>query len=79
MNATHQSIEASLAAAGTKATHFGATTSVVGWMLSSEFGMLVGLGIALAGLSISFYYQRKRDKREQAEHDKRMRDRDEGK
>jgi hypothetical protein len=72
MSATQQSIEASFAAAGSKATYTGAGTSVVGWMLSSEFGMIAGLVIGLVGLGTNFYFQRKRDRREQAEHDKRM-------
>ena len=70
---TQQSIEATIAASASKATYTGAGTSVLGWMLSSEFGMVAGLLIAIAGLLTNFYFQRKRDRREQAEHDRRMR------
>jgi hypothetical protein len=74
MSATQQSLEATIAAAANKATYGGATTSVLGWMLSSEFGMVAGLVIAIAGLGTNWHFQRKRDKREQAEHEARMRD-----
>jgi hypothetical protein len=77
MSTTH-SVEATIAAAANKATYGGASASVLGWMLSSEFGMLAGLLIGLGGLAMSWHFQRKRDRREQAEHDRRMRERDEG-
>lgn len=64
--------DASMAAAGSKATYTGATTSVVGWMLSSEFGILVGVVLGLGGFIVNWYYRHKQDKREQAEHDRRM-------
>lgn len=67
-----QTVDATLAAAGTKATYTGAGTFTVGWLLSSEFGILVGIVIGVAGLVMQFYYSRKKDKREQAEHDARM-------
>jgi hypothetical protein len=74
MSTTQTSIEATISASASKATYAGASTSVAGWLLSSEFGMVVGLIIAIAGLLTNFYFQRKRDKREQAEHERRMRD-----
>lgn len=64
--------DATMAAAGSKATYTGATTSVVGWVLSSEFGVLVGLLLGVGGFAINWYYKHKQDKREQAEHDRRM-------
>lgn len=64
--------DASMAAAGSKATYTGATTSVVGWMLSSEFGILVGVVLGLGGFIVNWYYRHKQDKRDQAEHDRRM-------
>ena len=73
MSTTQHSVEATIAAAANKATYGGAGTSVLGWMLSSEFGMLAGLLIGIVGLSISWHFQRKRDKREQLEHEQRMR------
>jgi hypothetical protein len=69
-------LDASLAAAGSKATYAGAGTIGAGWLLSSEFGILVGIVIGVAGLVTNWYYSRKRDRREQLEHERRMRDRD---
>jgi hypothetical protein len=67
-----QTVDATLAAAGTKATYTGAGTFTVGWLLSSEFGILVGIVIGVAGLVMQFYYSRKKDKREEQEHKARM-------
>lgn len=64
--------EATMATAGTKATYTGATTSVLGWVLSSEFGILVGVTLGVGGFVVNWYYRHKQDKREQAEHDRRM-------
>lgn len=65
-------VEAAIAAAGSKATYGGASTTVVSWLLSSEFGMLMGILIGLGGLCVNWYYRHKQDKRDQAEHEKRM-------
>jgi len=65
-------LEASLAAAGSKATYTGASTSVVAWFLSSEFGVLFGILLGVAGLAVNWFYRHRQDKREQAEHEKRM-------
>lgn len=65
-------VEAAIAAAGSKATYGGASTTVVSWFLSSEFGMLMGILIGLGGLGVNWYYRHKQDKRDQAEHEKRM-------
>ena len=73
MTPDHQStVDATMAALGTKATYTGATTSVVGWILSSQFGVLFGLMLGLAGFLINWYYRHKEDKRQQAEHERRM-------
>lgn len=69
---TTETIDATLAAAGSKATYAGAGTTVTGWLLSSEFGVLAGILIGVCGLCIQWYYRHKQDKREQAEHDRRM-------
>ena len=42
--------------------------------MSSEFGFLAGVVIGVAGFLMTWYYNRKRDKREQEAHEKRMRD-----
>lgn len=69
---TQQAVDVTLAAAGSKATYAGAGTFSLGWFLSSEFGILVGLVIGVGGLLVNWYYSRKRDRREQAEHDLKM-------
>jgi len=61
-----------MAAAGSKATYTGAGASVMGWVLSSEFGVLFGVFLGLGGLAINWYYKYKEDKRQQQEHDRRM-------
>lgn len=67
-----QTVDATLAAVGVKTAYTGATTSVVGWALSSEFGVLAGILIGVSGLLMQFYFNRRRDRREQAEHELRM-------
>ena len=64
--------DATMAAAGSKATYTGASTSVVAWVLSSEFGILFGVLLGLGGFIVNWYYKHKEDKRQQAEHDRRM-------
>lgn len=66
-------IDATLAAVGHKTAQVGASTSIVGWMLSSEFGVLVGVILGVMGLTIQWYYRRRQDRREEEEHEMRMR------
>ncbi len=68
----HATIDATIASVGSKATYTGATTSVLSWVLSSEFGILFGIALGLGGFIINWYYKHKQDRREQAEHDRRM-------
>lgn len=70
---TQATVDATLAAFGSKATYTGASASVLGWMISSEFGVIFGLFLGAAGLGVNWYYRHKEDKRQQAEHDRRMR------
>jgi hypothetical protein len=65
--------DATMAAVGSKATYTGAGASVLGWMLSSEFGILMGLLLGVGGFAVNWYYRAKEDKRQQLEHEKRMR------
>ena len=60
-------------AAGGKTTQVGAGTTLAGWMLSSEAGVLIGIVIGLAGFAIQIYFNIRRDRREKAEHEARMR------
>ena len=68
----NEEIETVIAATASKVTYGGASTSAVAWILSSEFGMLVGIVLGLGGFIVNLYYKRKQDKREQAEHEKKM-------
>lgn len=73
MSPEHQAtFDTTMAAVGSKATYTGATTSVVGWVLSSEFGILFGILLGLAGFGVNWYYKHKEDKRQQEEHNRRM-------
>lgn len=61
-----------MAAAGSKVTYTGATASILGWVLSSEFGILVGVILGIGGFFVNWYYRHKQDKREETEHARRM-------
>ena len=65
-------IDATIASVGSKATYTGAGASVVGWVLSSEFGVFCGLMLGIGGFLVNWYYKHKQDRREQAEHERRM-------
>ena len=73
MNTEH-ALDATLAAAGSKATYGGAGASVVGWLMSSEFGVVAGILIGIAGFCVNWYYRHKQDRREQEEHERKMRE-----
>lgn len=61
-----------MAAAGSKATYAGAGTSTVGWFLSSEFGVLIGVVLGVGGFLLNWYYKYKEDTRRQEEHNRRL-------
>ncbi len=69
-----QSVDATVAALGSKATQAGAGTTVVGWWLSSEFSVVCGIVIGLVGLAVNIYFKVREDRRLQAEHEERMKD-----
>ena len=62
-------VETTGAAIGTKTAYAGGVTSVVGAMSQVNWIGWLGLLIALIGAVISFYYSYKKDKREQIEHE----------
>ncbi|MFK7088687.1 holin [Chromobacterium violaceum] len=70
-----EAFEATAATVASKATYGGAGGSVAGFLLSNEFAVLVGLLVAVGGFLMNWYYRAKQDRREQAEHDARMRGR----
>jgi uncharacterized membrane protein YebE (DUF533 family) len=65
-------LETALAALGLKATKGGAAVSFFGWVFSSAAAAWFGALVAFAGLCVSWYFNWKRDQREQAEHELRM-------
>lgn len=67
-----ENVEHALSAHSGKLTQAGAGTTVGSWILSSEGGVAIGVVVAVIGLALQWYYSRKRDKREQEEHDLRM-------
>lgn len=72
MMTDQQTIDATMAAAGSKATYTGATTTIFGYLTSNEFAVLAGLVLGIAGFVVNWYYRHKEDKRQQAEHERRM-------
>lgn len=69
---TKDAVDGALAALGSKATYSGAGASVAGWLLSSEFAVLSGLILGLAGFLLNWFYKHKADRRAQAEHAAKM-------
>lgn len=70
---SQEQIDAAVAGAAGKFTIVGAFTSLWGWFVSSEFGVLAGVLIGVAGLWMQWHYKRREDRRAQAEHEARMR------
>lgn len=68
----NETIDATMAAIGTKATYTGAGVSGLGWFLSNEFFGLAGVIIGTVGLLITWYYKHKADVRHTREHDLRV-------
>lgn len=59
-----EAIEAAVTAVASKSTYGGAATSILGWLASSEFTVVVGLFVAVAGLAVNWYYKAKADRRQ---------------
>lgn len=70
---TQDTLDATIAAAGSKATYAGASTSVAGWLLSSEAAALCGIILGVVGLLVNYWFRRREDQRQQIEHEARMR------
>jgi hypothetical protein len=71
--------ETSAAIAGKVTTATGTGVTLVSWAATWDWGFLIGVGIGLAGLIISFMnflsnrqFQKRKDKREQELHDLEM-------
>jgi hypothetical protein len=66
--------ETTAIALSSKTTYTGGAVSVGGLVLSNETLGLIGLGVALLGLIVNFYFAEKKDRREEKEHALRMRE-----
>ena len=73
MSVKTQAADAALAASASKATYGGAASSGLGVMFSSEAAALAGALVAIVGLLINLYFRRRQDRREEMEHELRMR------
>jgi len=76
--AASQTLDATLAATGSKATYTGAGMTISGWLLSSEAAVLFGIVLGAAGFAVNWFYRYREDRRRQAEHEERMRHMREG-
>lgn len=60
--------DAAAIVAGKVGTYGGGLSAVLFGLSASEFAALVGALVAVAGLIVQFIFNRRRDRREQAEH-----------
>lgn len=65
-------VDAAISAAGSKVTYAGSTASVLGWMTSNEGGVVIGVVIAFIGLAVNVFFKLREDRRQQEEHELRM-------
>lgn len=65
-------VDATLAMAGHRTAQAGSLSAFFGWATTSNAGVVVGMVGVIVGLLIQWYYNRKRDKREMAEHKLKM-------
>jgi len=63
---------ATAASASLKATVAGGGLLSIGGLTSNDLAIIGGLLLGLAGFMLQWYYQRRRDQREEAEHELRM-------
>lgn len=73
------SLDAAAASVASKTTYAGASLTVSSWLLSSEFGVLVGILIGVVGLAVNIYFKLRDDRRsadahraDMREHERRM-------
>lgn len=67
-----QTVEAVTATIASKATYTGAATMGLGWLVSSEAAVLMGMIIGIAGFLVNWYFKTKQDRRAEREHAARM-------
>lgn len=73
MQSAHETtMDAAIAAAGSKATYTGATGAALGWLTSSEAGVVIGIALGVVGLVVNIVFRFREDRRQHAEHLARM-------
>lgn len=73
MESIRQQTDAAIAAAASKVTYAGAGTTFLGWLESSQAGVLIGIAVAVIGLFVNVYFKYREDRRQEMEHDARLR------
>lgn len=68
------SLDAAAASVASKTTYAGASLTVSSWLLSSEFGVLVGILIGVVGLAVQIVFKYREDSRNTAAHKAEMRE-----
>jgi len=68
----NEQADASLVAVGKVATVVGGSTAFIGGLSASELAAYSGIAGMIVGLLIQWYYSRRKDRREAAEHHARM-------
>lgn len=68
-----EAAEAIVATVATRATYGGTGVSVIGWMLSSQGAVAIGIVISIAGFLVNTYYKRRADARHAALTEARLR------
>jgi hypothetical protein len=67
-----QALDATIATIGWHTAKVGAAGTFFGWLLSSQGAAVVGIIGVVGGLTIQLIFRWRQDKREQAEHERRM-------
>ena len=62
------SIESAAIVAAEKLTIVGSAGTVLGWITSSEFGVLAGISIGVLGLLMNWYFKMRHDNRAETAH-----------
>lgn len=72
MDVQRETIEATVLSLSNKSIVAGSVTSVLGWLAQSGMTALVAMLVAVLGLLINAWFQLRRDRREEREHQRRM-------
>ena len=67
-----ETIETTVLSLSNKSVLAGSVTSVLGWLAHSGMTALVAMLVAVLGLLINAWFQLRRDRREEREHQRRM-------